>query len=107
MPAAYMQNVTAAIALRCRSDIESRQIVGVAGAENLPRYGKGILWDAEGIRTIDIPLTPEEDIINYLGWLRGPRLFWFALTHLRNLDAKYPPIDPVYQARMDKGLATW
>ena len=56
LPAAYMQNVTCALALRCRSDIESRQIIGVSGAERLPKYGKGILWDAEGIRTIDIPL---------------------------------------------------
>lgn len=107
LPAAYMQNVTAALALRCRSDIESRQIIGVSGAEKLPRYGKGILWDAAGIRMIDIPLTPEEDILNYIGWLHLPRMLWHALKHLNNLDAKYPPIDPAYQERLDSKLTTW
>lgn len=60
--AQLMQNVTCALALRCRSDIESRQIVGVAGAEELPKHGKGILWDADGIRTVSIPMTPDETI---------------------------------------------
>lgn len=106
LPAAYMQNVTAAIALRCRSDIESRQIIGISGAEKLPRYGKGMLWDAEGIRMIDIPLTPEEDILNYIGWLHLHRMLWYALK-CRNLEAKYPPIDPAYQERMDNKLAAW
>ena len=58
------QNVTCAIALRCNSAIESRQVIRVGGAEKLPRYGYGILWNAEGYETIEIPMTPEEDIIN-------------------------------------------
>lgn len=62
LKAQLMQNVTCALALRCRSDIESRQIVGVAGAEELPKHGKGILWDADGIRTVSIPMTPDETI---------------------------------------------
>lgn len=108
LPAAYMQNVTAAIALRCRSDIESRQIVGISGAEKLPRYGKGILWDAEGIRTINIPLTPEEDVLNYIGWLRGSRLLWYAFTHLGKFnEEKYPPVDPEYLARINNNVASW
>lgn len=56
------QNVTSAIALRCRSSIESRQIIGIGGAEQLPQYGKGYFWSPSGIRMIDIPLTPETDL---------------------------------------------
>ena len=56
------QNLTCAIALRCKSAIESRQIIGVAGAENLPKYGTGLLCDTDGIREVTIPMTSEEDI---------------------------------------------
>lgn len=64
LTATIQQNVTCAIALRCKSAIESRQVIGVGGAENLPRYGKGLLSDADGIREVTIPMTPEEDIIS-------------------------------------------
>lgn len=56
------QNFTAAIALRCRSAIESRQIVGVAGAEDLPQNGHGIFWSASGTREILIPMTSDSAI---------------------------------------------
>ena len=56
------QNFTAAIALRCRSAIESRQIVGVAGAESLPKYGKGIYWSGDGTREVIVPMTTDEQI---------------------------------------------
>jgi len=59
LPAALMQNFTTTVALRCRSAIESRQIIGIPGAEKLPKYGYGIQWDAEGTHNIDIPLTDE------------------------------------------------
>ena len=57
------QNVTCAIALRCRSTIESRQIIGINGAEKLPLYGEGILWNAKGTKHIAIPMTPQNDIL--------------------------------------------
>ena len=56
------QNFTAAVALRCRSAIESRQIVGVAGAEELPQNGYGIFWSASGTRDILIPMTSDRAI---------------------------------------------
>lgn len=56
------QNFTAAVALRCRSAIESRQIVGVAGAEMLPQYGEGIYWNNSGVHPIYIPKTSKEEI---------------------------------------------
>lgn len=61
--AQLMQNFTCCVALRCKSSIESRQITGYPGAETLPLYGKGYMWDARGIRLIDIPMT-DEKILN-------------------------------------------
>ena len=55
-------NLTDRIALHCNDKMESRQIIGEKGAETLPRYGKGIYKSAEGIRLIDIPFTPDDDI---------------------------------------------
>lgn len=56
------QNFTAAVALRCRSAIESRQIVGIGGAELLPKHGSGIYWSGDGIREIGIPMTTDDAI---------------------------------------------
>lgn len=56
------QNFTAAVALRCRSAIESRQIIGVAGAEKLPLHGFGLFWSSSGIEEIEIPMTSDERI---------------------------------------------
>lgn len=63
LPAEIMQNITAAMALRCRSAIESRQIIGIAGAEKLPRYGEGLWWTARGIEHVEIPFVPNEEVI--------------------------------------------
>lgn len=61
IPAIIQQNTTAALALRCKNSIESRQIISQAGAEELPRHGRGILQDADGLRYVDIKyITPEE-----------------------------------------------
>lgn len=103
--AQLMQNFTCTIALRCRSSIESRQIVGVAGAEELPRYGKGIMWNAEGITTVDIPLTPEKDIERMAKAMSvlGETIAHFSMM----LKHKLYVVDEDYEARLDRGLATW
>lgn len=62
LTAGICQTITSAVALRCRSAIESRQVIGIAGAEKLPRYGFGFWWSAEGIQKIEIPYTSDEDI---------------------------------------------
>lgn len=40
IPAAIVLNFTNRIALRCLNNIESRQIINMAGAEKLPQYGQ-------------------------------------------------------------------
>lgn len=42
IPAALTVNFTDRIALRCQTAIESRQVIGVSGAENLPIYGNAL-----------------------------------------------------------------
>lgn len=65
-------NLETQLALRCSCAQDSRNIIGVSGAEKLPKYGKGIL-NHEGYKTmIDIPLISERDLrdrIEYIGRL--------------------------------------
>lgn len=57
-------NFTDRLALHCNDKMESRQIIGEAGAETLPRYGKGIYKSPEGLRLMDIPYTPDDELAN-------------------------------------------
>lgn len=59
IPAEIVLNFTHRIALRCLASIESRQIVNAAGAEKLPRYGKGLYLSPEGLQVVDIPVAPD------------------------------------------------
>lgn len=97
-----MQNFTNAIALRCRSAIESRQIIGAAGAEELPAYGRGLYWGPNGIASTEIPKLEDNDIemflksikkkynksfiVNQAGQNMPPRAR-LALSSTKNLDA--------------------
>lgn len=58
IPAYIWQNVTCTIGLRCRSAIESRQIIGVAGCEDLPRHGYCYIQNADGLFLQEIPYIP-------------------------------------------------
>ena len=62
-------NFTSALALRCASAIESRQIIKMPGAELLPRYGTGILLiGGEGCKEVKLPLTTDEQIDELLDY---------------------------------------
>ena len=62
LSAALMQNMTCRVALRTKDPIESRQIVGRAGAERLPKYGRGLM-DMDGqVENVEIPMVPCDDI---------------------------------------------
>ena len=62
IPAELTLNFTHKLALKCDTKIESRQVVGIAGAEELPRHGVGIMKTPAGIEQISIPMTCEEAI---------------------------------------------
>lgn len=105
IPAPLMQNFTCTLALRCRSAIESRQIIGTAGAEKLPRVGHGILWNAEGISNVEIPMTPEEDIEKMAKATSGLGQFLSMISF--KIDRSTYVIDKHYETRMEFGLAKW
>lgn len=91
IPAELQQCFTAGIGLRCRSAIESRQVVGVSGCETLPRYGQGIYWSPDGTRKIIIPMTSEDKlaeqvrIFNEAGFWKP----WYQ-TSCATLPEEYP-----------------
>ena len=63
LPAPLKLNFTDKIALRCDTAIESKQVIGVKGAENLPIYGKA-LWRSpqNGLNEYEIPYFSDKDI---------------------------------------------
>lgn len=72
LPPELVLNFTHRVALRCLSPIESRQIIGVKGAEDLPMYGTGI-YQSPNYRThvyIDIPYIPNSTIINRVSQIK-------------------------------------
>lgn len=73
IPASIVLNFTNRVALRCLSAIESRQIITVSGAENLPQYGKALyLSPKRGIIPVDITMTPQSAIDDSIyEWTQG------------------------------------
>ena len=61
IPAQIQQNSTCRVGLRCADAMQSRQIIGVAGCEALPRYGQGIMYEGPERTLIAIPMIPEEE----------------------------------------------
>lgn len=63
IPAALTLNFSCKIALRCDSAIESRQIIGEAGAEDLPRYGEALIKrPGYSVYRQGIPMLPDDAI---------------------------------------------
>lgn len=56
-------NIDSRIALRCPTAQDSRNIINVAGAETLPRYGSGYYLTPDTMQPtlVDIPLTPQTE----------------------------------------------
>ena len=62
--ASIQQNCGLRIGLRTTSRIESTQIIGVKGCENLPKYGSCLVLEpGEPITPYQIPLTTKDQII--------------------------------------------
>lgn len=61
-------NLDSRVALRTRSAQDSRNILGVAGCEKLPRYGTAYYMRPEGLDLMKIPMIPEETIRNLVAW---------------------------------------
>jgi DNA segregation ATPase FtsK/SpoIIIE-like protein len=67
-PSAIQVNCTCLIGMKCRDAQQSRQIIGMAGCESLPRYGTAFIVRGSEISTMSITPKPEEvyqERINY------------------------------------------
>lgn len=62
IPAALTLNFTCRIALQCFSAIESKQILGEKGAEDLPRHGFCYVKDNDGLVKATVPLTSDTEL---------------------------------------------
>lgn len=61
-------NFDTKIALRTVTANQSRVILGINGAEQLPRHGYGIIYNADGIKRYELPKIPDSElnkVINY------------------------------------------
>lgn len=58
------QNISTVFALRCRSALESRQVIGMSGAEKLTGYGYGFYYSEkmDAPELISIKMIPSSDI---------------------------------------------
>lgn len=61
IPAEIQQNFTLKIALHCTTAIESRQVIGVSGAEDLPKHGNALVWSEGYITREEVPMITEEE----------------------------------------------
>lgn len=73
IPTPIKVNFDSRVALRTRSKQDSRNIIGVNGCEQLPRYGQGYYMNPEQFTRYNIPMidpTEQQRIIRY--WLQYP-----------------------------------
>ena len=61
IPAPIQQNFTLKIALHCTTAIESRQVVGVSGAESLPKHGTALVWSEGYVTREEVSMITEEE----------------------------------------------
>lgn len=81
----FMQNMSCRLALKCNSPIESRQIVGKAGAEALPEHGTGILNQGK-TSYVDVPMVDQEDIDRLIEGLGGESYKPQRKTEMRTIN---------------------
>ena len=82
IPTPIKVNFDARVALRTRSKQDSRNILGVAGCEELPRYGEGFYMVPEGMYHTSIPMVSDNDrqrLIDYWSGSAGKgKLVFFS-----------------------------
>lgn len=73
LPAELQVNFVSQLALRCRTKIESRQVIQIPGAEKLPLYGKGLYWTPKflDIQTVTIPKIEDAEITRLINHWKG------------------------------------
>ena len=73
IPTAIAVNFDARVGLRTRNAQDSRNILGAAGCEKLPRYGQGYFMTPEGIDLWNIPMYSDSDLESMVSWWTSRR----------------------------------
>lgn len=68
IPTEIKVNFDARVALRTRSAQDSRNILGTAGCEDLPRYGQAYYMTPESFDLWNIPMIPDAEISSRVQW---------------------------------------
>lgn len=72
IPAELQKNFSVCIGLRCKSANDSRQIIGEAGCEKLPKYGEALVSYSMHTERVKVPFTSDESICErnraYIGY---------------------------------------
>ena len=72
IPTEIKCNLDSRVGLRTRSAQDSRNILGVAGCELLPRYGQGYYMTPEGLDRWNLPMIPETWLDEIVTYWTGP-----------------------------------
>lgn len=80
IPATVQINCNCKVALRCNNRIESQQIIGESGAEDLPKHGLAIVRQDIEKYQIKIPLIPDPEIIQLVKFWERQHPIINALT---------------------------
>lgn len=98
IPTEIKVNFDARVGLRTRSSQDSRNILGVKGCEQLPRYGYGYYMIPEGLTLYQIPMVPEEEIAYLVQWWEAQRSASGLMSRRRQKKAleklKRSPLNP-------------
>ena len=70
IPAELTLNFTEKVALKCDTAIESRQLVGVPGAEKIREYGVAYLRTKGEMYKIEVPMIPEEELQSAIDYIK-------------------------------------
>lgn len=68
IPTAIKCNFDSRVGLRTRSAQDSRNILGLTGCEQLPRYGQGFYMTPEGTDRWNLPMIPDAEIDRLVRW---------------------------------------
>jgi S-DNA-T family DNA segregation ATPase FtsK/SpoIIIE len=61
VPAVIQQNMTLKVALHCTTAIESKQVVGMPGAESLPKHGTALVWSEGYVEQVEVPMIDDSE----------------------------------------------
>ena len=73
IPTPIKVNFDARVALRTRCAQDSRNILGLTGCEQLPRYGQGYYMTPEGLTRYNLPMIPEADLTDIIRYWQSPK----------------------------------